>query len=98
MPLKEEVRWNGEAFEYKHCWEQEDVSRGETDQKRTTDQMVLAMSSIIEFLEFEGEESGMIGDGRLPTLDTSIWVDETSGRVLHSFFEKPICPNRVLKR
>ena len=27
---------------------------------------------IIEFLKFEGEESGMFGDGRLPTLDTSV--------------------------
>ena len=90
------MRSNGEAFEYRTTWEQEDLSRGETDQKRTTDQMVLAMSSIIEFLQFEGQEGVMFCDGKLPTLDASIWVDEISGKVLYSFYEKPTCPNRVL--
>ena len=56
------------------------------------------MSSICEFIQFEGEEGGMFYNGRLPTLDLEIWVDEGSGKILHSFFEKPTCPNKVVQR
>ena len=75
----------------------EDILAGETDQKRTTDQMVAAMSAIIGFLQFEPEESGMFAANRLPTLDTSIWFCEETESILYSFFEKPTCPNRVLQ-
>ena len=33
---------------------------------------------------------------RLPTLDTTVWVE--NGRILHSFFEKPTTKNTVLHR
>ena len=39
----------------------------------------------------------MFGDSRLPTLDTSIWINE-KGQISHIFYEKPMCPNRVLQR
>ena len=74
-PLCEGVRWNGCKFEFNESWEVEDIMGGKTDQERTTEQLVLAMSSIISFLEFEGEEGGMFADGRLPTLDTNLWVE-----------------------
>ena len=56
------------------------------------------MSAICEFLVFEGEEGGMFGNNRLPTLDTEVWVDEEVGKVRYCFFEKPTCPNRVVQR
>ena len=55
-PLYEGVRWNGCNFDFNESWEVEDIMSGKTDQERTTEQLVLAMSSIISFLEFEGEE------------------------------------------
>ena len=96
--LQEGVRWNGSEFEFKEKWKEEDILAGETDQKRTTDQLVVAMSFIILFLEFEGEESGMFAAERLPTLDSALWVCERSETILYSFFEKPTCPNRVLQK
>ena len=39
----------------------------------------------------------MFSDKRLPTLDTSIWVNN-NGTISHSFFEKPMCPNKVLQQ
>ena len=54
------------------------------------------MSSLIEFLQFEGEESGMFPNSRLPMLDTELWWDGSSVR--YSFYEKPQCPNKVLQR
>ena len=38
-------------------WEEQDIVKGETDQKRTMDQLVAAMSSIMDFIQFEGKES-----------------------------------------
>ena len=48
-------------------------------------ELVKAMNSLVEFIQFEGEESGMFGDYRLPTLDTSLWVCEVTGLVKFSF-------------
>ena len=85
-PLKEGVRWDGKKFRFDKKWEEEDFLGGKTDQRRTTDQLVTAMSSIVDFLEFEGEESGMFASNRLPTLDALIWVCEKSGLVKFIFF------------
>ena len=38
-------------------WEEQDIVKGETDQKRTMDQLVAAMSSIMDFIQFESKES-----------------------------------------
>ena len=71
---------------------------GLRDDERTTRELVSAMSSLIDFLRFEGEEAGMFENFRLPTLDTELWVCEKTGLIKHAFFEKPICPNRVLQK
>ena len=99
-PIVEGWRWSVEnkRFEFSKQHEDEDVLSGLTDQARTTRELVLAMSSTCEFLQFEGEEGGMFANSRLPTLDMEIWVDEVSQRVCHSFYEKPTCPNRVVQK
>ena len=88
------------------CWNSilfimlpEDMLSGMTDDKRTTKERVAAMSSLIYFLRFEGEEAeaGMFENYRLPTLDTELWVCERTGVIKHAFFEKLTCPNRVLQ-
>ena len=40
----------------------------------------------------------MFKQNRLPTLDTQIWFAESKKLILHSFFEKDTCPNRVLQK
>ena len=99
-PLKEGWKWSRENLRFEFSLEDEsrDFEAGETDQARTTRELVAAMTSICEFLIFEGEESGMFGNNRLPTLDTEIWQDEYTGEIMYSFFEKPTCPNRVVQK
>ena len=97
-PLCEGWRWDGQNFSYSEKWYEEDMLSGLTDQARTTRELVCAMNSLIDFLRFEGEESGHFANDRLPTLDTEIWVCERSGTLKHSFYEKPTCPNRVLQK
>ena len=36
--------------------------------------------------------------GKLPTLDVMIWVDETSNKIMFSFYEKPMVARTVLMR
>ena len=38
----------------------------------------------------------MFCNNRLPTLDTEIWVENSTIR--YAFYEKPQCPNRVLQK
>ena len=83
-------------FKFKESWYLEDMSSGKSDQERTMGELVKAMSSLVEFLSFEGEESGMFYDNKLPTLDTALWWDGES--IKYQFFEKEMCPNIVLQR
>ena len=94
--LAEGWKWNGEHFEFKEEWKDADLLSSISDQSRTTEELAKAMSSLIPFLKFEGEEAGQFLSNKLPTLDTSIWWN---GKKLEfEFFEKSTCPNRVLQR
>ena len=96
-PLKEGWIWDGCCFKF--CEDQyiNDMSNTSTmnDQIRTTTELTKAMCSLVNFLKFTGEDYTQF-DGRLPTLDTNMWVSES--KVLFSFYEKPTVPNRVLDR
>ena len=52
-------RWNGEHFVHSEEAEKKDIVSGRTDQERTMCELVKAMSSLVTFLEFEGEVSEM---------------------------------------
>ena len=55
-----------------------------------------AISSLISYIMFEGEESEMFSSNELPTLDTSTWWNGV--KLMHRFYEKPTVPNRVLQK
>ena len=54
------------------------------------------MSSLVQYLVFEGEHADMFCSKKLPTLDTNMWWD--GQKLMYEFYEKPMCPNRVLQR
>ena len=58
--------------------------------------MTRAMCSLVEFLEFTGEEASMFENNMLPMLDVEIWYEREE--VKFSFYEKPQVPNRVLQK
>ena len=66
-PLAEGWHWNGTGFEFREKWREEDLLSGLIDQQHITEQLVKAMSSIVEFNELEGDESSMFADDCLPT-------------------------------
>ena len=94
-PLADGWVWSNDRFVFSK--EQADIDRteGVSDQSRTTRELVKAMSSLVDFLNIEGEDFEMFSDKTLPTLDTSIWWD--GAKVAYKFYEKPMCPNRVLQ-
>ena len=72
-PLAEGWIWTDEWFKFSPIQEKLDLESNESDQSRTTREMVKAMSSLVPFLQFEGEDHEMFEDRTLLTLDTSIW-------------------------
>ena len=94
-PLSEGWSWTEDGFEFSEEKAELDRNSGISDQSRTTKELVKAMSLLVTFLKFEGEDFEMFHDKTLPTLDTSIWWN--GSKVLYNFYEKPMCPNRVLQ-
>ena len=83
-PLEEGVRWDGQNFSFRECWRREDLDSCLSDEARTTREFIRAKSSILDFLQFEGENSSMFLDAKLPTLDSAIWVTD-DGSIGYTF-------------
>ena len=94
--LMEGWRWNGREFEFRYEWEIEDVNSEFSDQYRTTMELTKAMSSLVPYLKFEGEEASMFLDKKLPTLYKAVWWEDR--QLMFEFYEKEMCPNKVLQR
>ena len=67
--------WNGENFCFFTEEEEDDII-----------QITKAMCSMVKFLQFTREDGTMFVDGKLPTVDTALWVE--NGKAKHSFDEK----------
>ena len=57
-----------------------DNASDETDVARTTRVITEAMCSLTSFLKFTGEDSSMFPDQTLPTLDTTLWVENEQNK------------------
>ena len=89
-------RWSGHKFEYSSVQRELDEAEGISHVARTTREITKAMCDLTDFLTFTGEDCEMFADRTLPTLDTTIWVEE--GKIMHKFWEKPTVGNQVLRR
>ena len=94
--LKKGWFWDGENFSYSELQRQKDEVSGVSNEHRTTVEVTKAMSSILYFLQFTGEDGSMYNDGKLPTLDTALWI--SNGKISYTFYEKPTVGNQVLRR
>ena len=70
---------------FRFNWEK-DMLEEEGDTKRTTREVTKAMSAIVSFSEFTGEDRTMFKSCKLPTLDIEIW--EEQGNVNYVFYKK----------
>ena len=85
-----------DKFQFSEMWEKEDLQSGLSDTHRTMKELTSAMSSLVSFIQFEGEEPGMFPGNKLPTLDTAVWWNGKT--LMYEFYEKPTVPNRVLQK
>ena len=79
-------------IEYDANQEAEDRKLELTPTEKTCKMMLEIMNSAEHDLSFTTEHSGMFPDNRLPTLDTSLWLESgTDGAttVKYAFFRKP---------
>ena len=74
-------------------WELEDMSRSTLDV--TLDILKDSMRGVMSYLTFTYESGQDYQDGWLPTLDTSLLVDQDN-KVLYKYFEKPTTTNTTI--
>ena len=89
------MRWGSEErkFLFKDEWEKEDLVSEESDTKRTAGELCKAMNSVYNNIKFTVETEEDF-NGRLPTLDMELWMEEVKGqnrkKINYSFFEKKL--------
>ena len=57
--------------------------------------LVAMMIDVFDFMNFTTEIGEDFPDGKLPSLDINIWVED--GRILYEFFEKPMATNLMVE-
>ena len=93
--IEKGVRWESKQkrFMKKDEWLEEDKAENVSDEQRTARELKKAMNSIFPNIQFTTEIPEDFHDGRLPTLDCTIWLE--NGRIMYSFYEKemnsPFC-------
>ena len=77
-------------------WEKEDKLAGKSNCRRTADALIASMNDIMKFLIFTMEIHEDFEDNKLPTLDTTVHVED--GRIIHfEFYQKPMATNMVIQ-
>ena len=88
MALKMGWRWKDGSLCFTESWKEEDMKAGTTPTRRTANCLLDSMNEMYGFLRFTREIGEDFPDGKLPSLDTAIWV--RNGQVLFEFYEKPM--------
>ena len=90
-------RWTGQELVYCGQWRDEDRLKGLTPLQKTTEILSGMMNSICGYLTLTMETGDDFQDGRLPTLDLSIWIGRDN-TVLYVVFEKPMASTQTIQR
>ena len=94
-------RWDSKQkkFTSKAEWRQDDLENGVSAAKRTSNEIRNAMNSVFWNIQFTSEITEDFNNGRLPTLDFELWVNEKEnettgeddrGKIYYSFYEKEV--------
>ena len=76
-------------------WRLEDLAAGLSSTKRSANTILATMNSVMPFLKFTHEVGEDFRDGKLPSLDTAIWVE--LNRIMFEFFSKPMANSLVVQ-
>ena len=89
-------RWFEGNLCYTRTWEEEDRSSGRSASRRTALVLIEMMNDVFRFLNFTIELGEDFADGKLPSLDTNIWVSRGM-TILYEFFEKSMASNLMVE-
>ena len=90
-------RWTGHELEYCGKWRDADRRKWMIPLQKTTEVLSGMRNSICGYLTRTMETGDDFQDGRLPTLDLSIWIGENN-KVLYIFFEKPMASTPTIQK
>ena len=96
MPVKRGWRWTEDGVRWSKEWNAEDEESGESGIKRTSEVVKGMVNSANASLRCTVETGEDFEDGRLPTLDKNLWVED--GRLMHTFFEKKMASSKVIHK
>ena len=74
----------------------EDESRGVSSTQKTSEVLQDIMNSLYSNLHFTMETGEDFENGRLPTLDTQLWIED--GRIMYKYYEKPMAAKTVIHK
>ena len=94
--IREGWRWVGGGLCFTKAWEQEDMNSGKSAARRSAEILVGMMNDVFPFLNFTIELGEDFLDGKLPSLDTTVWVED-GWKVLFEFFEKTMATNLMVE-
>ena len=94
--LREGWRWFEGSLCHTKEWEAEDKESGISAAGRTGRGLVAMMNEIFPFLKFTTELGEHFKDGKLPSLDTNIWVKDNL-TILFEFFGKTMASNVMVQ-
>ena len=77
-------------------WETEDKKSGISASRRSANILVAMMNDVFPFLNFTFDLEEDFVDGKLPSLDTKIWVQD-GWKVLFEFLEKTMATNLMVE-
>ena len=92
-PIK--IGWKWSSKDDKTVYSGDDID-GESNLSRTAKTIGDIVDSCNKTWRTTVETQEDFSDHRLPTLDTTVWMEE--GKILHSFYEKPTTRNTVIHR
>ena len=95
--MSEGWRWHDDGLYWCREWEEEDSASEETMEDRSSRLILDSMNAPMGFLIFTKESPSDFEDGKLPTLDIKIWIDNIHlVYVLPEAYEQQHChPGKV---
>ena len=94
--LREGWRWVDGSLCHTKEWELEDKASGKSSSRRSAEVLIAMMNDIFPFLRFTIELGEDFPDGKLPSLDTKVWV-LNAWTILFEFFEKTMASNLMVE-
>jgi hypothetical protein len=91
--LQEGWRWYEGGLCYTESWRLEDELAGLSSTRRTGNILIQSMNEVLPFLRFTLEIGDDFPDGKLPSLDTKVWVEWLAVQADEDYEQESLVPS-----